>query len=160
MQNRARAKRHVLMNIWIKHKLANDPVIYVCPHYPCATPFSTLKEWSRHVLEEKHDIYEGYIEDKHSRPSENLGFDEANIEQDLRRAMQTFMDDYELTRSGVSDQLLAQQQLWGEEGSSKRRQYELAFLAQLELDPQWEGSKPVKNCSTWKLLQSEMDDEA
>lgn len=150
------------MNVWIKHKFANDPAIYVCPHDPCATPFSTLKEWKRHVLTEKHDIYEGCIENQHLSEALLLAlseefFDDANPDQDLLNTMKTFMEDYKAARHGVNEQVLEQRHLWGEKGSSKRRQYELAFLAQLELDPQWEGSLPVKNCFIWEELQRDMD---
>lgn len=152
------------MNVWIKHKFADDPAIYVCPHDPCATPFSTLKEWKRHVLTEKHDIYEGYIENQHLPLSLHeqlkLKFDDANLDQDLLNTMKSIMEDYETARHGVDEQVWAQRQLWGEKGSSKRWQYELAFLAQLELDPQWEGSSPVKNCFIWEELQRDMDGEA
>lgn len=60
--------------------------------------------------------------------------------------------------TNLEAQFANHQALWSVEGSSGRTEYEQAFLAQLELDPEWSGAEPVRRCFTWLNVRRDMKD--
>jgi hypothetical protein len=151
VQARATGKRQVMMDLWIKYELGNNPAICVCPKEECATPFSTLKEWKSHVLTERHDIVKsGSLSETEYRSPQGL-------DQGMKDAVQNAWDVLDEAWDHLAVHTAIHEEQYGDEWSSTRRQYELAFLAQLELDPEWEGSGPVKKRFIWQHLQREMD---
>jgi hypothetical protein len=150
--SQARGLRQLSMDLYIKYEFANDPDIYVCPKTTgCGAPFSTLKEWKRHVLTERHDIIlTQLLRNTEYTVSPTMPVDALDEYTAAVRTRDNLWTKFE-------ERCENYQKMWGEEGSSKRRQYELTFLAQLELDPEWEGSEPAKKCYVWENLQGNMD---
>jgi hypothetical protein len=150
LRDEAGGMRKIMMDKWIKYELPSSHRAYSCPLETCHTVSPTLKAWETHVLTERHDIIGVSL-------SRNVEYRlSPTLPPEVLAAHTSKVEALDCAWTELEEQFGRQRLIWGEPGSSKRRQYEMTFLAQLELDPDWEQPEP-KKCFIWRTLQEVMD---
>ena len=124
-----------------KHHLDTSEKLLVFPTLACRAQFWVTGEWATHAVELEHhrdavppEEYQELFDERRKRLARFL-------EEEYRLPMQ------ELRKS------------YGKAGSKQRLDNELAFLSQLEHDPEYAHSKPARLCSTWVEFTGELYDE-